>query len=57
MLELGADNLNASIAEFDFCFFGSLCSLSRYSDPALKWLQASFTAWESGAYLKGPIRT
>ena len=49
MLELGADNLNASIAEFDFCFFGSFFSLSRYSDPALNWLQGSFATWESGA--------
>ena len=57
MLELGADNLDASTAEFEFCSFGSLCSLSRYSNPVLDWLQANFMAWESGSYLKGPIRT
>ena len=57
MLELGADNLDASTAEFEFCSFGSLYSLSRYSNPVLDWLQANFMAWESGDYLKGPIRT
>ena len=31
--------------------------MSRYSNPVLDWLQAKFMAWESGAYLKGPIRT
>ena len=31
-------------------------SSSQYSDPALGWIQSSFTAQESGDYLEGPIQ-
>ena len=57
MLDLGEERIDASIAEVACHSFGSLLrSSSRYSDPNLDWLQASFTGRELGGYLEGPIR-
>ena len=58
MLELGADGLDTSVVKVAYRSFGSLLRPPyRSSDPALDWLQVSFTAQESGAYLEGPIQT
>ena len=44
ILELGVDSIDASIAEVACRYFLLLMhSSSRYYDPALDWLQASFT--------------
>ena len=58
MLELGVDGIKVFIAKVSCRSFSSLLHyLSWYIKSALNCPQSSFTARESGAYLKGPIRT
>ena len=52
------DGLKASIAKVSCYSFSSLLnSSSWYRNPSLDWLQAIFTSWEPGVYLKGTILT
>ena len=58
VLEVSPDSVAVPISEVACRSYGLLMHLaSRVLDCSSDWMQARFTAWESGTYLDGPIRT
>ena len=58
VLDISPDGISAPIVKFACCKYILLaCPASRAINLLSNWLQASFTARESGAYLEGTIRT
>ena len=58
ILELIPDGVSYPAAEGACCAYRLLMrSTSCALECSSNWLQASFTAWDPGAYLEGPIQT
>ena len=58
VLEVIPDGVAAPIFEVACCSYSLLMrAASRAFDCSSDWMQASFTTWELGAYLEGPIWT
>ena len=58
VLEISPDCIATPISKNACRTYGRLLrSASRVFDCTRDWLQSSFVAWESGAYLEGPIWT